>query len=217
MPSKITGNNKCPHLSKVGKPDCDKLGRDNPKPMISWNNKQKFPQKREYWQFIHNDGTRHNIGPYKQYYLKKIKGHPFETTLRGLYELEESVRSVAHGIHTIAENSTWSLEESEIKDLVDGMEYFELMTYQMLKFPKLVNDLVDGNRPDNELKKEAKGLTKYFETIRYLHEHQTDPFLASLEHIFNTYEAPARIKKRRNAYDESQNLESDRYHSYFEK
>lgn len=63
---KIIGHDRCPHVnrkSKTGK-HCNKLGRYSSKPMVTWNTKLKFDEqrKRRYFQFIHNDGTRHNIG-----------------------------------------------------------------------------------------------------------------------------------------------------------
>jgi hypothetical protein len=61
---KIIGKEKCPHPNKkTGERDCNKRGRLNPKPMVSWNTKLNFDQhrKRQYFQFIHNNGTRHNI------------------------------------------------------------------------------------------------------------------------------------------------------------
>ena len=53
---KIIGNKKCPRRY------CNKLGRYNPKPKVSWNTKLDKEKKRFYFQFIHNDGTRHNLG-----------------------------------------------------------------------------------------------------------------------------------------------------------
>src|SRR5437867_2459769 len=126
MPSKIIGNEKCSHVGKDGNPDCNKLGRDSSKPMVSWNNTQRFPRKREYWQFIHNDGTRHNIGSYKDYELKKIKGHFFEEHIKNFRELTETYYSIAYGLHRMAEKirSNWPLTESEQRDLNDGIKYW---------------------------------------------------------------------------------------------
>ena len=53
---KIIGNEKCPRHY------CNKFGRYNPEPKISWNTKLNNDKKRSYFQFIHNDGTRHNLG-----------------------------------------------------------------------------------------------------------------------------------------------------------
>jgi hypothetical protein len=60
---KIIGHEKCPHVNKKSGKNCNKRGRYNLKPMISWNSKLNFDnyRKRQYFQFIHNDGTRHNI------------------------------------------------------------------------------------------------------------------------------------------------------------
>ena len=80
---KIIGEDKYPHINKKsGLQDCNKLGRFNPKPMVSWNTKRQFDNKREYAQFIHNDDTIHNLGPIKYYRLNQMRGHLLKTFLK---------------------------------------------------------------------------------------------------------------------------------------
>jgi hypothetical protein len=123
--TKIIGNDKCPHLDKDGK-QCNILGRYASKPMTSWNNKHNLDKKRQYWQFIHDDGTRHNIGSFKEYNLRKIKGHPFEDYLKDLYELQEWSYSMAHFADRIADMSRyWNMTESEQNELNDGIKYWK--------------------------------------------------------------------------------------------
>ena len=214
--TKIVGKDKCPHIGKDGK-RCNKPGRYNPNPMLSWNNKRKLDKKREYSQFIHNDGTRHNIGPYKEYRLKKIKGHPFEQTLKKLYQLSESWRLMAKRIDRVAEKniSNWSLTEAEEKDLINGVKYWEALVEEMMKMPRLVNDLLDGNKPNNEIQNEGRELMTFFQKAKWLHDHKIDPLAASLTDLFNEHERPIRLQKRRDAQDRSQDLNSDRYQNYF--
>ena len=100
----MVGNEKCPHIDKKsGIADCEKLGRYNPKPTISWNNKRKFDKKREYQQFIHNDGTIHNLGKFRDFQLNQMKGSSlqefFKYTIEmheGFYELGRMFKIIAY-------------------------------------------------------------------------------------------------------------------------
>jgi hypothetical protein len=195
--TKIIGKEKCPHIGKDGK-QCNKPGRYNPNPKVSWNNKRKLDKKREYAQFIHNDGTRHNIGSFMEYRLDQIKGHPSEQTLKKLYQLSSSLHLTADRINRVAEKniSNWPMTQAEEMDLTNGFKYWIELVEEM---PKL----------------ETRELIAFFQKAKLLHENKIDPLAASMSELFNKYERPARLKKRKSAYKDSQDLKSDRYQNYF--
>jgi hypothetical protein len=96
LPHRITGTEKCTHKNKkTGLQDCNKLGRFSQKPMISWNKFDKTGKKRAYYQFIHNDGTRHNIESVEQHRLNRMKGHPFEDLFKGINTLTNFFSKIA--------------------------------------------------------------------------------------------------------------------------
>jgi hypothetical protein len=121
---KIIGNEKCIHINKkTGIQDCDKLGRINPKPVISWNNKRKFDRnnKRQYVEFIHNDGTSHILGKFNDYRLNQMKGNPFEDLFKALTTLASVFHDVGNLFYKIAEASLkWNLTDIEKRVLVDA-------------------------------------------------------------------------------------------------
>lgn len=122
---KILGTEKCTHVNKkTGLQDCNKLGRINPKPVISWNNKLKFDKnkKRQYVEFIHNDGTSHILGRFDDYRLSQMKGHPLEDLFKGVIILANANHAIANAFNKIAEASLkWNLTKMEERFLVDAM------------------------------------------------------------------------------------------------
>lgn len=122
---KIIGNEKCTHINrKTRVRDCDKLGRFNPKPVISWNNQRKFDRnnKRQYVEFIHNDGTSHILGKFNDYRLSQMKGNPFEDLFKGLVTLASLFHVSSNFFYKIAEASLkWNLTDIEERFLVDAM------------------------------------------------------------------------------------------------
>jgi hypothetical protein len=121
LPHRIIGTEKCTHVNKkTNNRDCNKLGRHNPKPMISWNSKDKTGKKRKYFQFIHNDGTRHNIESYDDHWLNQIKGHPYEELLRNLNSFENICYASSRIWGKIADASLrWPLKDGEEQFLHD--------------------------------------------------------------------------------------------------
>jgi hypothetical protein len=214
---KIDGKEKCPHIGKDGK-RCNKPGRYNPKPMVSWNNKRKSDKKREYAQFIHNDGTIHNIGNFTEYQLNKrlaeIKGHPSEQTLKKLYQLSSSLHLTADRISRVKDTITnWPMTQAEERDLINGLKYWIVLVEEMMKMPRI--DLLDGKKTYDEIQNEMNELMTFLQKVKLLHENKIDPLAASLTDLFNKNERPARLDKRRDAQDRSQDLNSDRYQTYF--
>lgn len=126
MRTKIIGTEKCTHVNKkTGLQDCNKLGRFSKKPMISWNkfDFKKTGRKRAYFQFIHNDGTRHNIESYEDHWLSQIKGHPDEELLRNLNTFQNFCYDSSRLLGKIKKASLrWPLKDAaEERYLVDAM------------------------------------------------------------------------------------------------
>lgn len=123
---KIIGNEKCPHVNKkTGLQDCETLGRINPKPVISWNNQRKFDKKkkRQYVEFIHNDGTSHILGRFTDYQLSQMKGEPSEDLFKGLVTLASLFHYTSNFFYRVAEaSSKWNLTKLEERFLVDAMK-----------------------------------------------------------------------------------------------
>jgi hypothetical protein len=116
LPHRITGTEKCTHKNKkTGLQDCNKLGRFSQKPMISWNKFDKTGKKRAYYQFIHNDGTRHNIESVEQHRLNRMKGHPFEDLFKGINTLTNFFSKIAEA------SLKWNLTETEERFLIDAL------------------------------------------------------------------------------------------------
>ena len=122
---KIIGNEKCTHVNKkTGLQDCNKKGRINPKPVISWNNKLKFDRnnKRQYVEFIHNDGTSHILGRFDDYRLNQMKGEPSEDLFKGLITLASLFHYTSNFFYRVAQASLkWNLTKLEERFLVDAM------------------------------------------------------------------------------------------------
>jgi hypothetical protein len=123
MPHRIIGTEECTHVNKkTALQDCNKLGRFNPKPKVSWNNKRKFDKKREYAEFIHNDGTSHILGKFNDYRLSQMKGNPFEDLFKGLTTLASLFHDSSNFFYNIAEASlNWNLTDIEERFLINAM------------------------------------------------------------------------------------------------
>lgn len=90
--------------------------------MISWNRYDKTGKKRYYYQFIHNDGTRHNIESFEQHRLNQMKGHPFEDLFKGLTNMVSVFHHSSNFFYKIAEaSSKWNLTDIEERFLLDAL------------------------------------------------------------------------------------------------
>jgi len=126
LPHRIIGNEKCTHPNKkTGLQDCPKLGRFKDKPMISWNTKHDKPGKKRYYrQFIHNDGTRHNIANFEEYRLNEMKGNVLEELYNACIKLARTHEKLGDFFHKVAKASRqWDLSESEWNFLTDSMKH----------------------------------------------------------------------------------------------
>jgi hypothetical protein len=126
LASKKIGTQKCPHIDKKTGKHCNKSGRHNPNAMMSWNNSRgydvKFNRTRAYMQFIHNDGTRHNIGTYENHRLNQFVGHPFEKLLIQFNALSSNCYGFSNLLNKIAEASLkWDLKDGEEQKLLDAL------------------------------------------------------------------------------------------------
>ena len=124
MRTKIIGTEKCTHVTKkTDIRDCNKLGRFSNKPMISWNKFEfaKTGKKRKYFQFIHNDGSRHNIESYEDHWLNQIKGHPYEELLDA-NKFHNICYASSRLFGKIADASLrWPLKDGEEQFLLDSL------------------------------------------------------------------------------------------------
>jgi hypothetical protein len=123
LPHRIIGTEKCSHKNKkTGLQDCNKLGRFSQKPMISWNKFDKTGKKRKYFQFIHNDGTRHNIESFEKHRLNQMKGNPSEDLFKGFVILGNAFAAIENLFKKIAEASLkWDLKEGEKQILLNAL------------------------------------------------------------------------------------------------
>jgi hypothetical protein len=142
----VVGNEKCPHIDKKsGIADCEKLGRYNPKPTISWNNKRKFDKKREYRQFIHNDGTMHNLGKFRDSQLNQMKGSSFQDFFKYTLELQERFYEIARKFEIIADRDLpkMKLNDSEIRDFRSAVNYYALLLVKIYRSLELMKDSIE--------------------------------------------------------------------------
>ena len=142
----MVGNEKCPHIDeKSGISDYQKLGRYRSKPMISWNKKRKFDKKREYLQFIHNDGTIHNLGKFRDFRLNQMKGSSFQDFFKDTIELQERSNEIARMFEIIAEIGITKDEtkRERNKNLRNGMKDYAVILVKMFRAGQLIKDLID--------------------------------------------------------------------------
>ena len=202
---KVVGNEKCPHIDKKsGVSDCQKLGRYGPKPMISWNTKRKFDKKREYLQFIHNDGTIHNLGKFRDFQLNQMKGSSFQDFFKYTIELQERSYEIARMFKIIADRDLpkLKLNESERRDLSNGMKDYTVMLVKMFRAGQLIKDSIDyilrnTKQPPQSMILELREITKFLQDRQILLDNKIDPLMASLNEIYGKHIMPERRKKKK--------------------
>ena len=202
---KIIGYDRCPRVDKKsGSADCGKLGRYNPKPMISWNNRRKVDKKREYRQFIHNDGTIHNLGTFRDFRLKQMKDNPLQDYFKNIIDLQERSYELSRKFGIIADRdlSKMKLSDKEVRDLMNGLIYHSAMLVKMFRAGQLMKDSVDyilrnAKQPPEGMKLELREITKFLQDRQILSDNKIDPLAASLNEIYGKYVMPERRKKKR--------------------
>ena len=200
---KIIGTEKCPHPNREGK-TCNKEGRYNPKPVISWNNKRKFDMKREYLQFIHNDGTTHNLGPYKDYRLSQMKDNPLEHTFKLFTEASEKGQRTVNHLQKYVERDLRGLKptEDEIHDLEKGSDYFNTIVDLTIRGIELLNIsikyiLQKGQKPPEEIMAQLKHITRTLQGYIILEDHGINPFYSAMIQMYDKYVLPKRIEAKK--------------------
>jgi hypothetical protein len=201
----VIGNEKCPHIDKKsGIADCEKLGRYNPKPTISWNNKRKFDKKREYRQFIHNDGTIHNLGTFRDFRLNQMKGNPLQDYFKYIIDLQERFYEISRRFRIIADRDLpkMKLNDSEIRDLMNGVRYHTEMLVKMFRATQLMKDSINyiiqnAKQPPEGMIFELREITKFLQDRQLFLDSKIDPLAASLNEIYSKYVMPKRRKKKK--------------------
>jgi len=126
---KLPANEKCPHVNrKTRKPDCGKMGRLGHNPIVSWDTMHKNGKKRYYYQFIHEDGTRHNVETEEQHFLNEIKGHPLEAYILGFYDAANKIKIFANALHIVANASRtpeWGWKDGEEERLINALDRWD--------------------------------------------------------------------------------------------
>ena len=202
---KVVGSEKCPHIDKKsGNSDCQKLGRYSPKPMISWNNKRKFDKKREYQQFIHNDGTIHNLGKFRDFQLNQMKGSSLQEFFKYTIEMHERFYELGRMFEIIAyrDLSKMKLNDREINLLRDGVNYHALSLVKISRSVELMKDSINyirqnAKQPPKEMTFELREITKFLKNRQTLLDNNIDPLVASLNEIYDKYIMPKRKKKKK--------------------
>ena len=214
--NRIIGKDECPHEH------CGKMGRYATRPMISWNTTRKFDKKREYSQFIHNDGSRHNIEKYS--FAKSIKGKYFEWALIKYREIVKWYENHSRILRKYSEmTSKYPLLEYEKKRLDARLNLWKKALHEFMN-----NEIVDeifqlglveyacktvGMELPTEVidRIRAKVLKRGTQIKERFDEKETSIFYAQfpvyeiIYNLHNKYELPERRRKKQQANKKQSN------------
>ena len=201
---RILGNDECTHVDINSKAVCGKQGRYGVK-HIAWNRSHKLAKKREYMEFLHNDGSRHYIN-YKDYLLIKSRGHIFEQEINSMNELSQEwgeCRRLMLKMSEILKRHQHQFTDQEIANLKAGVYFYSVVVSLVTKSTILLREaysyiIKEGKEPPAQITEQITEITKILEDYNSARvQGADDPFVNALIELHNKYEVPYRKQIKR--------------------
>lgn len=94
------------------------------------------------------------------------------------------------------------LKDSEIRDLLNGIRYHNIMSVKLLRAAQLIDNSINyiqqnAKQPPKEMTLELRQITKFLQDRQTLFDNKMDPLIASLNEIYDKYIMPERRKKKK--------------------
>lgn len=121
-----------------------------------------------------------------------------------MVNLQEYFYEVGHKFEMIANRDLRKLrlKDSEIRDLLNGIRYHNIMSVKLLRAAQLIDNSINyiqqnAKQPPKEMTLELRQITKFLQDRQTLFDNKMDPLIASLNEIYDKYIMPERRKKKK--------------------
>lgn len=205
---KILGKIECPYVNKSGIA-CKKLGRYN-SVIMAWNKQQKFANKNQYIQFLHNDGSKKHYVRFSDYEFMEWNTDEYRLVrifVRLMRDVCNDLYRLTWKLHVELNNYQGELTQGEKKIRRREFEIWLKSQFLMQRFliywVEGANCVKENKKVPEKIRLNLKVIRDYFLWLSDQISDGKTPIPKPIERLYVKYVLPD-IKKKREVVNQRQ-------------